>query len=98
MKENLRNLVGPSSKIVVLVDACTSKAKIPLALLEQVASVVKDVPTTKIRVLTTAAGRLELLVACSNKAAAIFPEGNQFTVQLVRSSRQTGSGRGAKRP
>ena len=56
------------------------------------------VPTTKIRVLMTAARRLDVLVAVLNKMKTLFREGEQFTVQLMRGPKQLGGVRSAWRP
>ena len=98
LKRDILGILGPTSKINILVDAVTSKPKVPLAMLENVASLIKDIPTTRVRVIMPAAGRLEVLVAGMNKMQTLFPEGAHFSVQLVRGARQNGIGKGARRP
>ena len=44
LQRDISGILGPTSKINILVDAVTSKPKVPLAMLENVASLIRDIP------------------------------------------------------
>ena len=86
VEELQASIVGqvlPTQKVFAIVDAHTSKARIPLSLLEALAKVLQAVTSGKVRLAVTAGTRLDLLVAIMNKIQVVFPNLQQFTVQLT---------------
>ncbi len=88
MEGDIAAQVGDGQKVLVLVDAPTSKPKVVLSLLETVGGLVKSLATQRVRVLMTASSRLDLLLAGVNKMQTTFGDGSHFTVQLVRAAKQ----------
>lgn len=84
----------PSHKVLVLVDAQTSKARVGVKLVEAAASIMAILPGTK-RLIVTAGPRLDYLLALGNKAKVVCASMQHFTVQLAAGTTQQGNRRPA---
>ena len=74
--------------VVVLVDAPTSKARVPLALLDCVARAALGAKWGQTRVIIPCGPRLDLLSAVAGKVATALPGWSQYTVQVTAGDEQ----------
>ncbi len=87
--ETVSHTTMPTSKLLLLVDAPTSKSKILLKMIDQLAGISKIVTSKKIKVLVNAGTRIDLCASASNKLALAFPSYNVFKVQLSHGAVQS---------
>ena len=84
----LRDPLPHGQELLILIDAPTSKSKVPLSLLELAEALLKRHPAPRARLLMTAGTRLDLLLAGANRLRSTYTTTDHYTVQLVRAPRQ----------
>ena len=86
--DQLKSSVQAQQRLVILVDAPTSKVMVPCALLDRVVTVVNAVKTQRITIMAFAGPRLDLLSALATKLKISLPLMSSYTVQLTSGSHQ----------
>ena len=87
--------VLPSEQCLLVVDAPTSKAKIPIDMLKAGRIMMENGKLLKEQasVLVPTGQRLDLLVAIANAMEVEFPDSERYTTQLNKGSKQSVHGR-----
>ncbi len=83
LTESIAGIVMPTQKVLVLIDAPTSKVKVLSALLDKTAALVKTLTTKRIKIVTTVGSRLDLNSAIYNKCHVDFPTMSHHVVSLT---------------
>ena len=87
--ETLNHSVMPTSKVLLIVDAPTSKAKTVTKMIEQLEAVSKTLSTKKQKFVVITGSRLELSSAAFNKLELSFPSNTTYGVQLTHGTMQS---------
>ena len=85
----LNHSVMPTSKVLLIVDAPTSRAKTVPKMIEQLEAVSKTLSTKKQKFVVITGSRLELSSAAFNKLELSFPSNTTYGVQLTHGTMQS---------
>ena len=102
MQTYLTRVLMPTEKVTFFVDFITSKARVPLSILDQIgeflrahghgpasgSSAVAAVPPLKVRIFVPTGPRVDLVSAVQNKLAAVAPSLSVFFLTLTAGSMQ----------
>ncbi len=88
MISGLKSLVMPGSKVMIHIDAPTSKQSVVSKLVDKVEALVKLLPTRKLKIVVTTGSRVDILSNTYNKLQLAFPSMQVYWVSLTHGDKQ----------
>ena len=89
MLKILPSVVMPSHRVLVLIDAPTSKSKVVVKLIDQAAATLKCLSSKQCKVAVSVGNRPDLFAAVNSKLELAFPKSNTFNIQLISGDKQS---------